>query len=218
MMDAVMTVGDFMMLSMMYNSMGIQPEAGVTDHLPANVPYRVAVPEPEPPLQVARVQPLAGPGIAIGRTFALYPKLAEPRQLNTTYVNRHSKLPPRIRELLILRVGWNSRSEYEWSQHVGSVGHARDYGLDPLLIAAGPDAPGWDPFEATLLRAVDELYRDAIVSDRTWNTLAARYSTTDLMNVLITTSNYRMVSVALNALGVQHEPGDEPFPVMPRSQ
>ena len=46
----------------------------------------------------------------------------------------------------------------------------------------------------------------------------ASASTTDLMNVLITTSNYRMVSVALNALGVQHEPGDEPFPVMPRSQ
>lgn len=215
MMDAVMTVGDFMMLSTMFNSMGVQPDEGVNDHLPADIPYRVSVPEPEPALRVARVEPLAGPGIAVGRTFDKYPKLAEPRQLNTTYVNRQSKLPPRIRELLILRIGWNTRSEYEWSQHVGNVGRAREHGLEPRNIALGPDAPGWDPFEATLLRAVDELYRDAIVSDSTWKTLSARYDTTSLMNVLISAANYRMVSIALNAFGVQHEPGDEPFPQIP---
>src|SRR6266516_5901631 len=28
------------------------------------------------------------------------------------------KLPPRERELLILRTGWLCRSEYEWGQHV----------------------------------------------------------------------------------------------------
>ena len=41
--------------------------------------------------------------------------------------------------MLILRIGWNCQSEYEWAQHVGSVG-ARDYGLDPVRIAEGPDA------------------------------------------------------------------------------
>jgi alkylhydroperoxidase family enzyme len=95
---------------------------------------------------------------------------------------------------------------------VGSVGRARDYGLDPARIAEGPDAPGWDPFESALLRAADELYRDATLSDRTWNTLAARFDTTMMMNAIVTASNYRMVSMALNALGVQIEPGNERFP------
>ena len=215
-MDAVMTVADFITLSLMYNSMGVQPDEGVVERLPTDIPYRAVVPNREPPLTTARVEPLEGTGIAIGRTFARYPKLAEPRSRNSNYVNRGSKLLPRYREMLILRTGWNCRSEYEWAQHVGSVGRARDYGLDPRRIAEGPEAPGWDPFEAALLRAADELYRDATVSDRTWNTLAVRFDTTMMMNVIVTASNYRMVSMALNALGVQLEPGDERFPTQTR--
>jgi alkylhydroperoxidase family enzyme len=215
-MDAVMTVTDFTTLSIIYNAMGVQPDAGVLDRLPTDVPYRVVVPEREPPLDTARVEPVDGSGIAIGRTFARYPKLAEPRSRNSNYVNRGSKLLPRYREMLILRTGWDCRSEYEWAQHVGSVGRARDYGLDPARIAEGPDAPGWDPFESALLRAADELYRDATLSDRTWNTLAARFDTTMMMNAIVTASNYRMVSMALNALGVQIEPGNERFPTLTR--
>ena len=215
MMDAVMTVSDFTMQSMMFNSMGVQPDEGIAERLPDNIPYRVVVPEREEPLKVARVQPVEGPGIAIGRTFARYPKLAEPRSRNSTYVNQHSTLAPNIREMLILRIGWNCHAEYEWAQHVGRVGRARERGLPVERIAAGPDAPGWDRFEATLLRAADELYRDATISDRTWNALAARYDNTAMMNVLITASDYRMVSMALNALGVQLEPGDERFPTIP---
>jgi alkylhydroperoxidase family enzyme len=211
-MDAVLTVGDITMLSSLYNSLGVQPDEGADDRLPTDIPYRVVVPKREPPPKVARVEPLEGTGLAIARTFARYPKLAEPRSMNTNYVNRVSKLSPRHREILILRIGWDCESEYEWAQHVGSVGRARDYGVDPLRVAQGPDAPGWDGFEAMLLRAADELHRDAAVSDRTWNALAARFDTTMMMNVLITASNYRMVSTALNALGVQLEPGDERFP------
>jgi hypothetical protein len=33
-----------------------------------------------------------------------------------------------------------------------------------------------------------------------------------MMNVVVTASNDRMVSMALNALGVQLDPGDERFP------
>jgi alkylhydroperoxidase family enzyme len=211
-MDAVMTIADFTALSIMYNAMGVQPDQWNVERLPTDVPYRVVVPEREPPLAAARVQPLEGPGLAIGRTFARYPKLAEPRSRNSNYVNQRSKLSPRYREMLILRTGWNCQSEYEWSQHVGNVGRARDHGLDPVRVAQGPQAPGWDPFEVMLLRAADELYRDATISDRTWAALSARFDTTMMMNVIVTASNYRMVSMALNALGVQLDPGDERFP------
>jgi hypothetical protein len=98
---------------------------------------------------------------------------------------------------------------------VGTVGRARDHGLDPVRIAQGPDAPGWDPFEATLLRAADELYRDATLSDRTWNALAARFDTKSLMSALFTASSYRATSMALNAFGVQLEAGNEKFPQLP---
>jgi hypothetical protein len=38
-----------------------------------------------------------------------------------------------------------------------------------------------------------------------------------LMNATITAANYRMVSMALNALGVQIDPGEERFPGSPAS-
>ena len=216
-MDAVMTVTDFTTTSLLYNSMGVQPDREFTDHIPADIPYRVVVPAREAALKVARVQPLEGRGIAIGRTFANYPKLSAPRSTGSNYVNSKSKLDPRYRELLILRTGWDCQAEYEWAQHVGNVGRAREKGLDPMKIAWGPTATGWDPFEVVLLNAADELYRDSVISDRTWNKMAARFDNTMLINATITAANYRMVSMALNALGVQIEPeNSERFPTLSR--
>ncbi len=184
------------------------------DRLPSDVTYRVVVPEREAPLTAARVEPVAGSGIAVGRTFARHAKLNETRGGRANFINRISKLEPRHREMLILRTGWDCQSEYEWAQHVGSVGRARDHGLDPLKIALGPSAAGWDPFEQAILRASDELYRDSLVSDSTWNALGARYDTGLLMSAIFTASSYRATSMALNAFGVQLEPGNERFPAV----
>ena len=86
-----------------------------------------------------------------------------------------------------------------------------------MKIAGGPTATGWEPFEAVLLNAADELYRDSVISDRTWNKMAARFDNTMLINATITAANYRMVSMALNALGVQIEPEtSERFPTLSR--
>lgn len=210
--DAVMTVTDFTTLGLLYNTFGVQPDPDHTDRIPLDVPYRISVPPREPPLRAPRIRPLPGNGLAIARTFANYPALAEPRSTGANYVNQISKLDPRFREILILRTGWDAQAEYEWAQHVGSVGRAREKGLDPVKIAQGPDADGWTPFERTLLQAADELFTDSTISDRTWRALAERFDTTMLMNATITAANYRMVSMALNALGVQIDPGDERFP------
>ncbi len=211
-MDAVETANHFTMLSMMFNAFGVQPDAASRDRFPTGVPYRVNVPVAEPPLAVARVQPVPGDGLAVSRTLARHPKLSQARARRANFINRVSKLSPRHREMLILRIGWICRSEYEWAQHVGSVGRARDHGLEPIWIAQGAEAPGWDGFERTILRAVDELFHDTGISDATWTALAARYDTELLMSAVFTASSYRATSMVLNALGVQLDPGDERFP------
>jgi 4-carboxymuconolactone decarboxylase len=213
--DAVETVNHFTILSLLYNSLGVQPDEMASDRLPTNVAYRVVVPDREPPLKVARIEPVPGTGLAVGRTFARHPKPDPLRGRRPNYINRVSPLAPRHREMLILRIGWDCQAEYEWEQHVGTVGHVRDLGLDPVRIAQGPDAPGWDAFEAVLLRAVDELYRDAMVSDRTWKALAAGFDTKSLMGALFTPSSYRATSTSLSTYGVQLEAGTERFPKLP---
>jgi len=134
----------------------------------------------------------------------------------TTFILRTSKLTPHQREMLILRMGWNCRSEYEWAKHVGSVGRAREQRLDPQQIAEGATAAAWDPLDKSLLRASDELYRDGVVSDATWRALSEKLDTGLMMSAVFTTSDYRAISLSLNTDGVQlDDPADERLPQVP---
>jgi alkylhydroperoxidase family enzyme len=206
-MDAVMTVTDFITIGMIYNALGIQPDAWHPDRIPADVPYRVAVPNREAALAAARIEPVAGTGLGIARTFARHPAMAAARK-ELGYINQQMTLDPRIRELVILRIGWNCQSEYEWAQHVGSFGKGREMGLPIENIARGPAAPGWSAAEQALLTATDELYRDSSISDRTWANLSAHFDVPAIVNVIVSVAQYRQVSLALNTFGVRAEPGD----------
>jgi alkylhydroperoxidase family enzyme len=148
-------------------------------------------------------------------TVAHHPVLFRRWMAFGTQVLLRSALPPRERELVILRVGWRCRAPYEWGQHVVI---ARDSGVTDEEIArvgAGPDAPGWSPVEAALLRAADELHDDKMVSDRTWSLLQAHFDARQLLDLLFLVGQYEMVAGVLNSLRVQRDDGvgDEvPFP------
>ena len=102
-------------------------------------------------------------------TYARYPALASAMLPYTEFLLTKSTLPPRHRELLWLRTAWLARSDYLWAQRAPAARRARrDATAELARIALGPDAPGWEPFEAALLRAADELHVDAFVSDATW--------------------------------------------------
>lgn len=117
------------------------------------------------------------------------------------------KLPARDREILILRTGWRCQSVYEWGQHV-LIGRAAGLTDDEIeRLKDGPDASGWDPFDATLVRAADELHDDACITDATWATLADRYDVMQLTEVTMVVGQYHLVSYTLNSLGVQREAG-----------
>ena len=213
--DAVVTVADVTAQSILFNALGIQPDDDTTARLPTpSVGYRVVVPDREPPLTTPRVDPVDGDGLRVTRTLRRHPALADHWYMNDGYVlnPENSRLAPHDRELLILRTGWNTQAVYEWAKHVGSVGRARDHGLDPLWIAQGADARGWNANERALIDAANEMFRDTTISDETWQTLSERYDTHQMMSIAWTTARYRRVSMTLNAFGVQPLPDDERFP------
>lgn len=145
-------------------------------------------------------------------TLVRHPKLFKRWRVFANHIFEKSTVPPRERELLILRIGWLCRSGYEWGQHV-KLGEAR--GLTPEeihRIAEGPDAPGWSAFDKTLLHAVDELHADAFISDKTWSELAKQYNEEQLMDVVFTVGQYNLVSMALNTFGVQLEEPVKGYP------
>ncbi len=115
------------------------------------------------------------------------------------------KLPARDRELLILRTGWNCRSDYEWAQHV-RIAQAVGVTDDEIeRIRAGADLDGWSEHDALLMRAADELHVDACLSDATWASLAERYDEPQMIELPMLVGHYHLVAFTLNSLGVQVE-------------
>ena len=79
---------------------------------------------------------------------------------------------------------------YEWGQHV-AIALRSDITQEEIdRVPAGPDAPGWSPFDATLLRLADELHDGATRPTATWATLAERYSTQQLMDAVFAVGQY----------------------------
>jgi 4-carboxymuconolactone decarboxylase len=229
--DVVFTIAESEMLASMTNSFGVQPDAAYHDRIADDVP-RVIRSERARPIRLSKarltpipreewseeVRTLLDPGktgrpvINLYMTLARHPAMYRPRALQSAYIRSGGTLTPRVRELLILRIGWLSASEYEWAQHVRGGRAAGMTDEEIRGIAIGPGWSGWDTFEAALLRATDEMYAQDMITEATWRALDERYDVRQLIDVVITATGYRMVSVALNTLGVQLEPDREGFP------
>ena len=234
MIDAIFTGAEYVLLSMLANSLGVEPDPRFGDRIPTDVPRTLGpAGAPPMPLAVARMDPLprdewsdevralldpegeGGPVLNLYATLARHPVFFRPRAVQSAYIRLGATLSARTREILILRIGWLCGSEYEWAQHVRV---ARRIGMNDdeiRRIAEGADA-GWDPFEAALIRATDELHGDATISDATWRALSERYGTPELIDVVVTVAGYRMVSIALNSIGTQLEPDRPRFPDVSR--
>ena len=150
---------------------------------------------------------MRGRVLNIFRTLAHHPKLLERWMVFGTHVLSKSTLPAREREMLILRIGWLCRSEYEWGQHVLIASQAGLTDEEIERIKAGPDAAGWSDLESSLLRAVDELRADAFISNPTWQALTVHLNRQQMLDLIFTVGQYNMVSMALNSLGVQLDEG-----------
>lgn len=156
------------------------------------------------------VAPMAAQGrvLNIFRTLARTPKAARGFLAWGNYIlSRRNDLPPRQRELVILRVGFLCRSGYEWTQHV-EIG-LRD-GLTPPEIARiklGPGAPEWSEGDRLLLQATDELHADKFITEPTWAALRASFTEKQCMDLVYTVGQYTQVSMILNTFGVPLDAG-----------
>ncbi len=109
-------------------------------------------------------------------------------------------LPPRERELAVLRTAWHAGAPYEWGEHVDI---ARKLGMTPEdtdRVRAGPQAPGWSEHEAALLTAVDELFADKMISDATWAKLAETWNDAQLIELPCLVGQYLGVAMLQNSL------------------
>lgn len=140
-------------------------------------------------------------GLNVLGTFAHHPALTAAFMTFNAHVLNASTLSPRQRELVVLRVAALRDSTYEWEQHALI---AADCGIDAAevaRVAGGPDEPGWDPLEQAMLRAVDELVRDATISDATWGVLRGDLDNLQVLDLIFTVGAYDVLAMALRVCG-----------------
>ena len=160
--------------------------------------------------EIADLQASIGSGdtvFNILKTMVHHPALCKSWMSLTTHLLFNSSLRPREREILILRIGWLCQSGYEFGQHILISQEAGLSKEEIVRITKGADAPGWSNHERTLIQATDELHADAFITDGIYAQLAADYSQEQIMDLIFTVGQYNMLSMALNSLGVQLDPG-----------
>lgn len=152
------------------------------------------------------------------RPLNIFLTLAKHRDLATGFMQlggfllgRSATIPRREREIVILRVGWRSGSEYEFGQHtlIGRRAGLTDEEIARLTL---PELDGWSDDDAALVAMSDDLCAHNEVSDGTWAKLAARWSEQQLLELLVLAGYYRLVSGFLRSVGVQREPETPGWP------
>jgi 4-carboxymuconolactone decarboxylase len=116
-----------------------------------------------------------------------------------------ARLDSRIRELLILRVAWRTRSGYEWNQH-SRMG--REEGLTDAQLRAvreGPADPVWTPEERAVLTAADEMVDGFAVGEETWDRLSASFDGPQIFELLFVVGGYLCLAAVLNSIGLRGE-------------
>lgn len=124
-----------------------------------------------------------------------------------------NKLDGRLRELIIMRIGWVTGSEYEWTQHWRV---SRQMEIPEAHLVAVRDWRNADCFDAAdqaVLAATDETLRDGTIGDTTWSQCKEHVGgPEELMEMVAAIGNWRTFSQLLRSIKVPLEEGVTGWP------
>jgi len=122
-------------------------------------------------------------------------------------------LDPRLRELVIMRIGWVTGSVYEWTQHWRV---ARQIDIPEANLIAVRDwrqAPRFSAADRAVLAATDETLTDGKISDATWAECCRHLATdAERIELVIAIGHWTLFSQLLKSLEIPLEDGVEPWP------
>jgi alkylhydroperoxidase family enzyme len=137
------------------------------------------------------------------RTVANNPGVARVAFGQLMQLLENNKLDIRLRELMIMRIGWVTGSAYEWTNHWRVATTA---GLPPEDILAVRDWQGSDrlgPADRAILAATDESLAGKSISDATWAEVAKHVTDpAEQVEFIISMGNWLMFSMLFRNLRI----------------
>lgn len=208
-MDLIASIGHYSLNSMLLNSLGVP-----LDKFPIQTPgfqqsagRHVGLacgPQPSAP-RIRPVDAEVSPNLNGLKTLPRHPDMAKKLDIWMSFV-RECDVPPRLKELAILRTVWLLNSGYEWHQHVRSARQAGFTDEDFKALELGPRDSRWSEAETLVLDVCDELRRKSCIGDANWSALEhLGFSLHQRMDLIATIGQFTSISLMLNSLGVQLE-------------
>jgi alkylhydroperoxidase family enzyme len=162
---------------------------------------------PEVAATLAAMMPPGVPPLRLFRTLAHNPRVLE--KIRASNLLDRGSIERREREIVILRATARAGAAYEWGVHVAFFAERVGLGREEVAATAhgAADDPAWGPRERLLVRLVDQLHETARIDDALWRELSAAFTPAQRVELVVLAGFYRTISCAVNAFGVEHEPG-----------
>lgn len=152
--------------------------------------------------------------LSVFRVLLRHPAVAEELSSTlTTLLFRGNRLDARLRELIIMRIGWRTGSVYEWTQHWRV---ARGLDIPEADLAATRDwrvAANLSEADRAVLQATDETLDNGMISDAGWDACCRHLETdAERIELVIAIGNWTMFSQLLRSLRIPLEEGIQAWP------
>lgn len=152
--------------------------------------------------------------LSIFQALLNHPQLAGPFNDLLATMLWHGVLDRRLRELVIMRIGWLTECTYEWTQHWRVASRLGVSAEDLVGVRDWQRYNGFGPTERAVLAATDDVVRDGSVSAASWAACERELGgdKTVLIELVAVIGAWRMVASILQSLDVPLEDGVAAWP------
>ncbi len=166
-----------------------------------------------PPLIEAAGLPPAAATRTVYRVLANNPTVLNVVTAQIQTLIRNNSLPHRLRELIIMRIGWVTGSVYEWTSHWRIC---TELGIPPEDVLAVRDwraSNRLSPADRAVLQAADETLAGKTISDQTWTEITRHVTVPgQQVELVVDIANWVCASILLRSLKIPLEDGVMPWP------
>ena len=153
-------------------------------------------------------------GLNVFRILSQHPTLAGVvAQQLAMLLYRGNKLDDRLRELIIMRIGWCTGAMYEWTQHWPI---ALRVGLteEEILAVRDPNnSTCLGAAELSVISATDDVLNKGSITNESWQACAGFLKThEERLELVAAICNWNTFSILLKSLNIPLEEGTEAWP------
>ncbi|MBT4490811.1 MAG: carboxymuconolactone decarboxylase family protein [Rhodospirillaceae bacterium] len=153
-------------------------------------------------------------GLNVFRIMSQHPTLAGvvAKQL-AMLLYRGNKLDERLRELIIMRIGWRTGAMYEWTQHWPvslRIGLTEE---ETLAVRDPANATCLGAAELAVIAATDDVLDNGAVGEASWQACAEHLaSNEERLELVAAICNWNTFSIMLKSLNIPLEDGVAAWP------